>query len=56
VADSTVVTCGRCDVDGGDRERTREGGGVVPPFGLFVASVLDGIAAYLVAPPARQGS
>jgi len=40
----------------GDRERTREGGGVVPPFGLFVASVLDGIAAYLVAPPARQGS
>lgn len=38
----------------GDRERTREGGGAVPPFGLFVESVLDGTAAFLGAPPTRM--
>jgi AcrR family transcriptional regulator len=34
----------------GDRERARAAGAVVPPFELFVASVLDGVTAYLAAP------
>lgn len=38
----------------GDRERTRQGGGDVPQFDLFVESVLDGMTAFLAAPTTRS--